>query len=80
MKKVIIEDEISAVKYIEMVLNEWDSWRDHHIYLVQALQILLKINKSKNEALISNSEMVNDMRDYINALHRHIETLERGIR
>ena len=80
MKKVIIEDEMSAVKYIEMVLNEWDSWRDHHIYLVQALQILLKANKSKNETLISTCEMLTDMRDYINALHRHIETLERGLK
>ena len=49
MKKVIIDDEKSAVEYLEMVLNEWDSWRDHHICLVKALQILLKINKSKNQ-------------------------------
>lgn len=78
MKKMIIDDEKSAVEYLDNVLKEWGSWRDHHLYLVQALETLLRINKSKSEALILKCEMINDMRAYINGLHKHIETLERS--
>ena len=66
MKKVIIEDETSAINYLEKVLKEWDSWRDHHIYLVQAVEILLKSNKN--------------MTKYINSLHRQMESFERSKR
>ena len=80
MKKVIIEDEKAAVEYIESVLNEWDSWKSHHIYLVQALQMLLKINKFKTEALSLMCKMANDMSAYSDALYKHIEIPERSER
>lgn len=46
-KSVVIDSEESAFKYIESVLNNWGSWRTHHIYLVQALEMLLKSHQSK---------------------------------
>lgn len=46
-KSVVINSEDSAFKYIESVLNNWGSWRTHHIYLVQALEMLLKLHQSK---------------------------------
>lgn len=68
MKKIIIDDEKSAVEYIKSVLNEWDSWKTHHIYLVQALEKLLTINESRRKALVLKSE-------YIAKLHQHIDAV-----
>ena len=68
MKKIIIDDEKSAVEYIKSVLNEWDSWKNHHIYLVQALEKLLTINESRRKALALKSE-------YIAKLHQIIDTM-----
>jgi len=47
MSKIIIDDEKSAVEYIRTVLTEWDAWKTHHVLLVQALEILLKIHQRK---------------------------------
>ena len=49
MKKRIINDEEMAIAYLESVLNEWDSWKTHHVLLVEAIELLLKLNKSRNE-------------------------------
>jgi hypothetical protein len=65
MKNIIIEDEESAVKYIEYVLSEWDAWKTHHVLLVQALEILLKIHQRKT------SEVANDIFREIEK-HSHI--------
>ena len=46
MKKIIIDDEKSAVEYIKSVLNEWDAWKTHHKYLVQALEVLVNGRKA----------------------------------
>ena len=61
MKKIIIDDEKSAVEYIKSVLNEWDSWKTHHIYLVQALEELLFVNESRKEELLLMREHLNHM-------------------
>ena len=47
-KHIIIEDERSAIEYIETVLSEWDAWKSHHVTLVQALEILVQAHKSNN--------------------------------
>ena len=76
MKKVLVEDEKSAVEYVQMVLREWGNWQKHHIYLVQALQILLRVNNVKSEVIKSKCEMITDMKNYIDALHRHIDEID----
>lgn len=46
-----ITTEQEAIKYVENLLNNWSSWREHHIALVQSLEIILaKIKEaSKND-------------------------------
>lgn len=54
MKNIIIEDEKSALDYIETVLSDWDAWKSHHVLLVQALEVLLK---SHQKLTIENEKL-----------------------
>ena len=47
MKKIIIEDEKSAVEYIPNVLTKWDAFCIGHPKMTQALEILLQSVLSK---------------------------------
>lgn len=69
MKKVIINDEKSAIEYIRYVLNNWDEWKTHHTTLVQALGMLVNANESRRKALVLKSE-------YIAKLHQIIDSME----
>ena len=50
-KKRFIDNEEMAIAYLESVLNEWDSWKTHHVLLVEAIELLLKSNESKRELI-----------------------------
>ena len=54
MKKIIIEDEKSAIEYIQHILTEWDEWKTHHTTLVQALEILANRNKQIDSGCCEN--------------------------
>ena len=59
MKQPIIDDEKSAVAYIQMILNDWAVWVTHHKTLVQALKYVLSANKrltKENERLRANGK------------------------
>lgn len=49
MKKIIIDDEKSAIEYIRYVLAEWGEWKTHHTTLVQVLEILVNRNKESKQ-------------------------------
>ena len=49
MKKIIIDDEKSAIEYIQHILTEWKEWKTHHSALVQALEILANRSKEKKQ-------------------------------
>ena len=70
MRRINIDDEKSAIAYLEGVLTNWDSWQGHHLYLVKALKILLHSYRFKCESM-------DEMAKYISELHRAIEALER---
>ena len=50
MKKVIIDDEKSAIEYIRHVLTDWTAFCIDHPKLVQALEVLLKIHTGYRKA------------------------------
>ena len=74
--KRVIEDEKAAIEYIEMVLSEWKQWHTHHTALVQALEVLLRVHNSQGEALILKCQYINELKEYINELHRKVSNDE----
>lgn len=52
MKNKTINDEKSAVQYIQHVLTDWVAFCNDHPVLVQALEVLLKTRELKSEALL----------------------------
>lgn len=40
-KKSEIATEQEAIEYIENLLKNWSTWREHHTALVQSLEIIL---------------------------------------
>ena len=44
-------DKQQAIEYLEKVLENWNSWRDHHEPLCKAIEVLLEeinINEDRN--------------------------------
>ena len=76
MKKPEIDNVKYAIDYIEYILNNCSSWREHQFYLVQAIEMLLKVYKSQSEALLLKCEYINEMKQYIAELHKKIESIE----
>ncbi len=35
-------DKQQAIDYLEKVLDNWNTWRDHHETLCQAIEVLLE--------------------------------------
>lgn len=41
-------DKQEAIEYLEHILEDWITWRDHHERLCQAIEILLEEVKSED--------------------------------
>lgn len=62
MKKIIIEDEKSAVKYLNFVLTEWTTFCETHTNITQAIEVLLNVLQTKNESLIIEREYIKEVK------------------
>lgn len=76
MRTKRVDDERSAIEYIKTILSEWDVWVTHHKPLVQALEILLATHESKTKALMLKCDHIEELKEYIDKLHKDIEILE----
>lgn len=43
-------DKQQAIEYLEKVLDNWPTWREHHEQLCQAIEVLLEEVKDERRA------------------------------
>ena len=48
-------DKQQAIEYLEKVLENWNSWRDHHEPLCKAIEVLLEVVNDDQISLPRNS-------------------------